>query len=96
MKNITYRFTAHTSTLTAFARNSKKGIVVAIRKKTPGEPNQTGCRQVYPTDKEADATAAVEKLKADALAKGWAEKTKPVRNLDAFTTVPMAPKPPKK
>lgn len=88
MKNLTARFTGHGSKLTVTARTGKKGLEVLVRTRTPEGKSSIGCRNVFLLTHEADALAKFEELSAAALAKGWTEKAKVLRGVDAFVTVP--------
>jgi len=74
MKNLRARFTGHTSVLTITARQGKNGLNVVATIRKPGEKIQTGSKSLHKND--AEAIKAYDKLKADALAAGWVEKSK--------------------
>jgi hypothetical protein len=90
MNNLNARFTSGTaSTLTVSARTGKRNIRVVARFRTPGEKVQSGCKNLFGLEQEAEAMKKFDELRTDAIARGWVAKG--VKT--SFTTIPDAPKP---
>jgi hypothetical protein len=88
-------FTAGNETITIVAAEGKKGWNVKVshkRGKGKGaDKASTGCRETFST--KALAEAAVTKLAAETVKRGWSEKQ--VYTRSAFSAIPEAPKSPK-
>lgn len=88
MKNLTARYTGHSSSLTVTARTGKKGIIVQVRVKSPDAKSKIGCRNVFVLAHEAEAVSKFNELRDGAAKQGWTEKVKEVRNVNAFSVIP--------
>jgi hypothetical protein len=93
MRPMRARFAVNGSTLVLAARQGKRGFLVSatVRADAKAKP-QTGARSVL-TD-EARARAEFDRLKADAVSKGWIEKVTVGGN--AFADIPAPPAKPQR
>jgi hypothetical protein len=84
----TKTFKSANQTLTLTSAEGKRGWNVRASLKTGGGKGSpkaiTGCRQIVKT--EPEAKKVIERLAADAIARGWVEVVKTTRN--AFSEVP--------
>lgn len=91
MKTQTAKYTSPgNATLTVYAKQGRQAITVAVRFRTPDGKTQTGCKDTFALDQEADALAMWERRKAEAVKVGWVEKVKTPRS-QAFVTLPPPP-----
>lgn len=91
MQNRIARYTSPgNATLTVFAKTGKKNLTVAVRFRTPDGKAQTGCKEQFGLDQEAEAVAAWERRKAEATKVGWTERVKTPR-AQAFVVLPAPP-----
>lgn len=96
MKTQTAKYTSPgNATLTVYAKQGKQAITVAVRFRTPDGKTQTGCKDTFALDQEADALAMWERRKAEAVKVGWVERVKTPR-AQAFTVLPAPPGVPSK
>lgn len=93
-KNIVARFITPNvpgTILAIFLRQGKNGFNTSVRLRQEGQKTQTGARTQFTHEEEEKAVAEWERLKADALAKGWAVKGGGTRESKApFTEIPAA------